>query len=248
MNISAEILLILRDRKADTVLSILEYYGIFPGCRRNTLINNLEEKIFTALDGLKIAGFISFETRKSKIVVSDLIWKVQASLGFSLKELAEHDPERSMVVSPVFGKAPKRDKVYDIFVLMPFKKEFKSVYDVHLKGLASAKRLLIARADNFFSPKIIIDDIWELISTSKVIVADCTGRNPNVFYEMGIAHAIGKPLIMLTQNSKDIPFDVQHRSYIKYSTGDNIDDTIRDFHKKLEFSLHEFFPSHFPGL
>jgi len=59
-------------------------------------------------------------------------------------------------------------------------------------------------------------DIWEAICAARIIVADCTGRNPNVFYEAGLAHTVGKPVVLLTQNKDDIPFDLRHIRYIDY--------------------------------
>jgi hypothetical protein len=52
--------------------------------------------------------------------------------------------------------------------------------------------------------------------SARLIVADCTDRNPNVFYEIGLAHTIGKPTILLTQKSEDVPFDLRHLRYIEY--------------------------------
>jgi hypothetical protein len=49
------------------------------------------------------------------------------------------------------------------------------------------------RADDFFAANSIISDVWNAITDAKVLVADCTGRNPNVFYELGIAHTLGSP-------------------------------------------------------
>jgi hypothetical protein len=51
---------------------------------------------------------------------------------------------------------------------------------------------------------------------ARLIVADCTDRNPNVFYEIGLAHTIGKPTILLTQKSEDVPFDLRHWRHIAY--------------------------------
>ena len=59
-------------------------------------------------------------------------------------------------------------------------------------------------------------DVWTAICRSRIIIADCTGRNPNVFYEIGIAHTVGKPVILIAQNSKDVPFDLRHIRYIPY--------------------------------
>ncbi|WP_217989549.1 hypothetical protein [Sphingomonas lenta] len=55
-----------------------------------------------------------------------------------------------------------------------------------------------------------------LIDRSRVVICDCTGRNPNVFYEAGIAHTLGREVILITQNGQDIPFDLRHLRYIPY--------------------------------
>lgn len=73
-------------------------------------------------------------------------------------------------------------------------------------------------------------DIWSAIFLADWIIADCTGRNPNVFYEIGIAHTVGKRVILITQDEKDVPFDVRHIRYFNYTF------TPRGM-KKLEESL-----------
>jgi hypothetical protein len=55
-----------------------------------------------------------------------------------------------------------------------------------------------------------------LIDRSRIVVCDCSGRNPNVFYEAGIAHTLGREVILITQNDQDIPFDLRHLRYIRY--------------------------------
>jgi len=66
------------------------------------------------------------------------------------------------------------------------------------------------------------------------VIADCTGRNPNVFYEIGLAHASGKPVILITQNSDDVPFDIRHLRYIQY---DYTPRGMRVFEKRLVDTL-----------
>jgi hypothetical protein len=56
----------------------------------------------------------------------------------------------------------------------------------------------------------------DLIAQAKVVVCDCTGKNPNVFYEIGIAHTLGKDVILITQSKDDIPFDLRHLRYVEY--------------------------------
>jgi hypothetical protein len=61
-----------------------------------------------------------------------------------------------------------------------------------------------------------MQDVVSLIDRSHLVIADCTGRNPNVFYEIGIAHTLGREVILITQNDADIPFDLRHLRYVPY--------------------------------
>ena len=61
-------------------------------------------------------------------------------------------------------------------------------------------------------------DIQESILNSDIVLCEMTGRNPNVFYELGLAHAAGKPAILLSSNEEDIPFDLRHVRVIYYET------------------------------
>jgi len=115
----------------------------------------------------------------------------------------------------IFG-SPNKKYTYDLFVLMPFALNLKPVYDDHIKKVAKTLNLSIARADDFFSQDSIMYEVWSAIAQASILIADCTGKNPNVFYEIGIAHTIGKPVILITQNQDDVPFDLRHRRYIQY--------------------------------
>jgi hypothetical protein len=90
------------------------------------------------------------------------------------------------------------------------------VYEDHIKPTCASLGLTVRRADDFFTADAIVEDIWKAIVSARLIVADCTDRNPNVFYEIGLAHTIGKPTILLTQRAEDIPFDLRHLRYITY--------------------------------
>jgi hypothetical protein len=60
-------------------------------------------------------------------------------------------------------------------------------------------------------------DVWTAVYRSRVVIADCTKRNPNVFYEIGMAHTVGKPVMLITLDEADVPFDLRHLRYIKYA-------------------------------
>jgi hypothetical protein len=105
----------------------------------------------------------------------------------------------------------------DCFVLMPFKPDLNEVYS---KALAPAVHavpgLRCTRADEIYGPRPIMPDVWHSIRTSHFIIADLTGRNPNVLYELGLSHAIQKPVILLSQNIEDVPFDLKHVRVVLY--------------------------------
>lgn len=100
-------------------------------------------------------------------------------------------------------------------VMMPFDSHFDVVYKA-IQAAALAANMRCLRADDIWEDETIIQDVVTLINKSNIIVCDCTGRNPNVFYEAGIAHALGRHVILITQSDADIPFDLKHLRYIKY--------------------------------
>ena len=65
-----------------------------------------------------------------------------------------------------------------------------------------------------------MDQIWTGINTAKVLVAELTKRNPNVFYELGLAHALRKPVVLVAGDKDDVPFDLQHIRVIYYEMSD----------------------------
>ena len=99
--------------------------------------------------------------------------------------------------------------------MMPFDAGFGPVYE-SIKDASKDSGLHCKRADNIWENPAIIQDVVSLIDRSRVVVCDCSGRNPNVFYETGIAHTLGRDVIIITQNESDIPFDIKHLRYIKY--------------------------------
>ena len=102
-----------------------------------------------------------------------------------------------------------------ISVMMPFDTAFNLVYEA-IKDAAIDVGMSCQRADEIWEKSEIIQDIVTLIDKSLVVVCDCTGRNANVFYEIGIAHTLGREVILITQSEANIPFDLRHLHYVKY--------------------------------
>ena len=99
---------------------------------------------------------------------------------------------------------------------MPFGGRFDEYYQLVIKPAIETTTLRPRRADEIYGTNPIISDIWRGIWTARLIVADVTTKNPNVNYELGLAHALGVPTILITQRMEDVPFDYRHRRCIPY--------------------------------
>ena len=86
------------------------------------------------------------------------------------------------------------------------------MYEDFIKPVVESKcNLTCIRGDDMFGSSTIMDAVLLAIRQAKIVIADLTGRNANVFYEVGIAHALGKPVLLISQSLDDMPFDLRHR-------------------------------------
>jgi hypothetical protein len=102
------------------------------------------------------------------------------------------------------------------FVVMPFHSLFGVEYEKVIRPAIEEVGLECVRGDEIYTEQAILQDIWKSIRQARVIVAELSGRNPNVMYEIGLAHAIGKPIVLLTRNQEDMPFDLRALRYVYY--------------------------------
>jgi hypothetical protein len=120
-----------------------------------------------------------------------------------------------------------------VFVLMPFDRSFDDIYQLGIKAACHDAGTYCERVDEQIFNESILNRVYNQISKADLLVADMTGRNPNVFYEVGYAHALGKTAILLTQNSDDIPFDLKHFPHIVYKG--RIQDLKSELHKRIDW-------------
>jgi hypothetical protein len=125
-----------------------------------------------------------------------------------------------------------------VFVAMQFGQRFDTPYQEVISPGASALGLDVIRIDELAG--IIFEDIKRQIAEAKIVIAEITAPNQNVFYELGYAHALNKPTILLAQRGKELPFDIRSYRVIFY------DDSIgakpafeRNLQKHLEAILRE---------
>ena len=102
-----------------------------------------------------------------------------------------------------------------VAVMMPFRQEFNEVHEI-IKAACTDLGATTRRVDDIYGPRKIMDDIFAAIAQSQVVVSDLTGRNPNVLYETGLAHALDRDVVAIVQNDEDVPFDLKHIRFVKY--------------------------------
>jgi hypothetical protein len=164
------------------------------------------------------AGLLqSKKTHLGPYKVTDKAYEALHALGASLTQVANMPYYGGLAVRPIFGKPQRPEKSAHAFVIMPFQEELRRVYDGPIRSACRKLHLSVERADDIFSSNDLADDIWNALVNSLVVIADCTNRNPNVFYELGIAHTLGKPAVMITQLKEDVPSDLRSFRYIEYS-------------------------------
>ncbi|MBS1571798.1 MAG: hypothetical protein JST62_05315 [Bacteroidetes bacterium] len=149
-------------------------------------------------------------------------------------------PKRIITFSPQVFNVPiksQNDKL--VTVMLPFK--LQKSYDA-IKMACNNLSLDCAKADDIWENPTFIQDIFDLIFTCRVVVADFTGKNPNVFYEVGIAHTLGKTVVPITQSMADVPTDLGHHRALLYYPNDQ---GYLDLSKEIEKRLATLFPSPF---
>jgi hypothetical protein len=109
-----------------------------------------------------------------------------------------------------------------VAVMMPFDTRFDPVYDA-LRQAATDAGLRCQRGDDIWDHDHIMDDVISLIWRARIVISDFTKRNPNVFYETGIAHSLGRDVIQITQATDDVPFDLRSiRSLLYLPNGEGL--------------------------
>ena len=99
--------------------------------------------------------------------------------------------------------------------MMPFGEWFDRYYqEIYVPAIKDAASSV--RADELFTTGSVVEQIWEQIEKAKLLLADLSGKNPNVFYELGLAHAAGQPVIFAAAQVDDVPFDLRHLRVIIY--------------------------------
>ncbi len=122
-----------------------------------------------------------------------------------------------MVIRPNFPVQDYRTDPRLAFIIMPYAADWSpDVYHV-ISGVGTELGIEIRRADETARPDVIINDVWRLLNTAGIVIADVTEHNANVFYELGIAHTLGQRVVLLRQrDSHALPFDIGYWRSFEY--------------------------------
>ena len=141
---------------------------------------------------------------------------------------------RPVLAPTVFSLDARPPDTSLISMMMPFAPQFDSVVE-RVRRLSTELGMRCERADDIWEHDMVIQDVVNLIARSAVVICDCSGRNPNVFYETGIAHSIGKRVILIAQNSDDIPFDLRHLRFLTYlSNGEGLEQLAAGLKERIQ--------------
>jgi hypothetical protein len=127
-------------------------------------------------------------------------------------------PRPDFMFSFPLGDAPRQpgDK-RPAFVAMPYKPKWSKPVELTIQAAASESNFEVKVSRNSEKPGLITNQFWNEIRKAEVVVADISDENPNVFYELGLAHALGKEVIMIGQGASKRPFDISTARLLHYS-------------------------------
>lgn len=139
-----------------------------------------------------------------------------------------------ILVHPRFFEVPPQPADRRLVsAMMPFSAPFNRVYSA-IADAATAAGMHVQRADDIWEHSVLMQDVFSLIYRSHVVVCDFSGKNPNVFYEAGIAHMLGRHVIPITQSHDDVPFDLKQHRYIHYlNNGEGLDSLTTQLTSRL---------------
>ncbi len=159
--------------------------------------------------------------------------KISSSINFKYKDIRS----KKMEVFPLWNSRDFIPQSKLFFILMPFKEEWSNRIFKLLKGILKQQGFDAIRADQKYFGKSS-EKIWLSLNEARLIIADISNNNPNVLYEIGIAHTIGKDVIIISKDMDKIPFNLKGVDIIPYS--DNMDGyqvLKREIPKSIETAL-----------
>lgn len=222
-------------------LVVKEFYSDSPLPARFSRLSNLRvEGYMVIFDYHHISGFLT-----SQEVYNEIVPYVNARTHWAVKEGNLIEKLTALWYKRAIGEKPKffgldewpLGKRDHIAVMMPYFSEFDPVYEA-IKQACAAVDCPALRVDEIYGTNLVVKDIFTTIDTSKLVICDITDKNPNVLYEAGIAYTRNVDVILLTQKSEDVPFNLGQVRYIQYfPNGEGLQKMKAELVKTIESAL-----------
>lgn len=131
---------------------------------------------------------------------------------------------------PIFQKRRFRIQHNLCLYCGPFSEEYTIMYKEHIRDPLLKLGIEVERADEITRARPVMDDLWESINRSAIIIAELSGCNPNVLYEVGMAHTVGKKVLIISQSAKTVPFDIGYHRVLEY---DNTEEGLKKIERQI---------------
>ena len=168
-----------------------------------------------ALEGPKGTLRLQLGDDKKHKTVENLVWD-RLGLGYRrVKPAAPRGKKGLMRVNPVFQARTFEDKGLSSLVIMPLEAYWSEAIWMFFQDYLVELGYHVQRADALYTSDKL-ESIWKALNESEVIIADLTYKHPGIFYMLGVAHTLGKSVILISQHERDVPMDFQAFGYIIY--------------------------------
>jgi hypothetical protein len=195
------------DRDMVNIIHYLYHHGVISDEATKQLLHCYHDTV----EPLKNSRILSIKANEWKLSpgVADFIRLAEANL--------QSFPPRDWIFNvPLNAPLPSAGAPRHCFVLMPYGPQWSRAVADGISRAARGVRYTYSIAKDVASTGGVMQQVWESIRKADAVVADLTGNNPNVLYETGIAHALGKDVVLITQNINELPFDLRALRCIEY--------------------------------
>jgi hypothetical protein len=114
-----------------------------------------------------------------------------------------------------------------VFVLTPFNEKERRTFAI-IQDVVTRIGFRCVRGDEEYIAGEILPHVVDLITRARLVIANISGRNPNVYYELGIAHALGKPTVLVSRTLDSVPFDLRAKYIVLFDSGEELRGGLRD--------------------
>lgn len=203
-----------------TLVVALLYYRTSKDRKYNDQLNRAELHKLRESYELKIYDLME------RLISNESRWKDTNHLLLSAQEHKDLDKKKSFLAMNGVSNNEKIDKK-SVFVMTPYHESFNGTFR-DIKETCSSIGLNAVRGDEEHITGDILTHTLKLIARSRLVIANIDGRNPNVFYELGIAHALNKDVILVSSSLEELPVDIKSQRIVVYGKPNDLKALLKE--------------------